>query len=188
VTDQSGNVQTSVYDAHGSLTSQVTVTASGVSEKIVVNGQLTQQDDYFNDLTSVIHTINADKTQSAMAYDATGTAVSNTLFDVNGNKTTEYIFRADGSTSQQYDFKLDGSIVQHDLNLDGSQSSTLFGPNGMISEYAAYDASGFKTQDLFFTNGTETTRYDYVQGGNTTKYDFTWTARRTSRCSARTAR
>ncbi|WP_322013479.1 hypothetical protein [Paraburkholderia sp. J12] len=170
--DASGNVQTSVYDAHGSLTSQITVGTDGVSEKVIVNGKLTQENDYFNDLTSVIHTINADKTQSATAYDASGTVVSNTLFDANGTKTTEYVFRADGSTSQQYDFRVDGSIVEHDLALDGSQTSTLYGPNGVISELASFNASGFKTQDIFFTNGQETTRYDYVQGGNTTQYDF----------------
>ncbi|MGF6659714.1 hypothetical protein QF000_001358 [Paraburkholderia atlantica] len=172
VIDPSGNVRTSVYDIHGSLTSQVTVTANGVSEKVIVNGQVTQQNDYSDDLTSVIHTINADKTQSAMVYDATGTAISNTFFDVSGNKTTAYIFRSDGSTSRQYDFGLDGSILQHDFNLDCSQSLTLFGPNGIISEYAAYDASGFLIQDIFYTNGQKTQQYDFRADHSYVEYEF----------------
>ncbi|WP_368623869.1 hypothetical protein [Paraburkholderia sp. BR13444] len=172
VTDPSGNVRTSVYDTHGSLTSQVTVTANGVSEKVIVNGQVTQQNDYSNDLTSVIHTINGDKTQSAMVYDATGTAISNTFFDVSGNKTTAYIFRSDGSTSRQYDFGLDGSILQHDFNLDGSQSLALFGPNGIISEYAAYDASGFLIQDVFYANGQKTQQYDFRPDHSYVEYEF----------------
>ncbi|WP_221314094.1 hypothetical protein, partial [Paraburkholderia youngii] len=46
------------------------------------------------------------------------------------------------------------------------------GPNGQLTEYATFAANGFKTQDRYFTNATETTRYDFVEGGNTTKYEF----------------
>ncbi|MGU7783727.1 hypothetical protein [Burkholderia sp. PU8-34] len=56
---------------------------------------------------------------------------------------------------------------------DGLNTATLFGTNGQMVEHALFDASGFKTHDIFYaSNGKKTQQYEFSLDGTTKKYVF----------------
>ena len=90
-----------------------------------------------------------------------GQVTEQAKFNASGFKTQDVFFGADKKATKQLDFNLDGSYASHVFNSDGSQFAALFGTNGLITEYATFSASGFKTQDIFYTNGKATKQYDF---------------------------
>ncbi|MBY4904255.1 hypothetical protein K6W60_25125, partial [Burkholderia cepacia] len=56
---------------------------------------------------------------------------------------------------------------------DGLNTATLFGANGKLVEHALFDASGFKTHDIFYaSNGKKTQQYEFSVDGTSKKYVF----------------
>ncbi|HEX3379362.1 MAG TPA: hypothetical protein VHU21_06130, partial [Paraburkholderia sp.] len=126
------------------------------------NGNKTQQYDFNLDKSYVWHVFVADGSQTATLYGANGQIIEYASFNAYGFETQDIFYGANGNKTQQYDFSLDGSYVRHDFNTDGSQTASLIGANGKLTEYAAFNASGFKTQDIFYgTNGNKTQQYDF---------------------------
>ena len=82
-------------------------------------------------------------------------------FDASGVKLHDTFFGADKHATKQLDFNLDGSYASHLFNTDGTQTAALFGVSGKMTEYATFNANGFKTHDIFYTNGVATKQYDF---------------------------
>ncbi len=77
------------------------------------------------------------------------------------------------SSAKQFDFNLDGSYASHVFNSDGSQVAALFGANGQMTEYAAFNAGQYKTQDIYYgTDGKATKQFDFSLDGSYTSHIF----------------
>ncbi|MGF6442153.1 hypothetical protein [Paraburkholderia youngii] len=164
----------SLYGAGGQIEEFTSFSASNFKLQDIYfdgSGNKTQQYDFNLDSSYVVHVFNSDGTQVAGVFDPNDQMTEYATFAVNGFKT-EDLFFTNGRETTRYDFVEGGNTTKYEFHVDGSQNVSLFGPNGQLTEYATFAADGFKTQDRYFTNATETTRYDFVEGGNTTKYEF----------------
>ncbi|WP_143328416.1 hypothetical protein, partial [Caballeronia terrestris] len=135
------------------------------------NGKATQQFDFKLDKSYTKYDIAADGSQTATLYGATGQVTEVAKFNATGFKTQD-IFYTNGKATQQFDFKLDKSYTKYDIAADGSQTATLYGVTGQITEVAKFNASGFKAQDIFYTNGKATQQFDFKLDKSYTKYDI----------------
>ncbi len=127
------------------------------------NQKPTQQVDYNQDRSYTKHIFNSDSTQYAINFSAGNAKTQFSTFDANLRRTQDVFFGPNEKPIKQVDFHLDKSYTSHVFNADGSQVAALFGPNGQMTEYTAYDANLYKTQDINYnpSNGHITTQVDW---------------------------
>jgi len=105
-------------------------------------------------------------------FGTNGLMTEQAKFDYSGFKLQDTFYGLNGKATQQFNFNLDNSYTKYDFSADGSQTASLYGVNGLLTEYAKFNTSGFKTLDSFYTNGKETQRYTFNLDKSYTKYDF----------------
>jgi hypothetical protein len=152
-----------MYGVNGQMTEYATFNASGYKTQDIFysNGKATQQYNFNLDKSFTKYDFKVDGTQTATFVGANGQVTEYAKFDARGFKTQDIFYGADQKATKQLDFSSDGSYSSYVFNSDGSQFAALFGTNGLITEYATFSASGFKTQDIFYTNGKATKQYDF---------------------------
>jgi hypothetical protein len=158
-----GSQTASLYGANGQMTEYATFNASGYKTQDIfyTNGKATQQYNFNLDKSYTKYDFSVDGTQTATLVGVNGQVTEYAKFNASGYKTQDIFYGADQKATKQLDFNLDGSYASHAFNSDGSQFAALFGTNGLITEYATFSASGFKTQDILYTNGKATKQYDF---------------------------
>src|SRR5471032_2053306 len=158
-----GSQTASLYGANGQMTEYVKFNASGYKTQDIFysNGKATQQYNFNLDKSYTKYDFSVDGTQTATLVGVNGQVTEYAKFNASGYKTQDIFYGADQKAAKQLDFNLDGSYASHAFNSDGSQFAALFGTNGLITEYATFSASGFKTQDILYTNGKATKQYDF---------------------------
>ncbi|MGY6242763.1 hypothetical protein ACW910_35585 (plasmid) [Burkholderia ambifaria] len=164
-----------LYGANGQIAEYVKYAASGFKTQAVFysNGKATQQYNFNLDKSYTKYDFAADGSQTATLYGATGQITEYAKFNANGFKTLDIFYGADGKATQQYTFNLDKSYTKYDFAADGSQTATLYGTTGQMTEYAKFNANGFKTLDIFYgANGKATQQYNFKLDKSYTKYDF----------------
>ncbi|QYD71858.1 hypothetical protein KZJ38_33375 [Paraburkholderia edwinii] len=105
-------------------------------------------------------------------FGSNGQITEQAKFDYSGFKLQDTFYGLNGKATQQFNFNVDNSYTKYDFSADGSQTASLYGVNGLLTEYAKFNTSGFKTLDSFYTNGKETQRYTFNLDKSYTKYDF----------------
>jgi hypothetical protein len=159
-----GSQTATLYGTTGQMTEYAKFNASGFKTLDIfygANGKATQQYNFNLDKSYTKYDFNVDGSQTATLFGVNGQLTEYAKFNVNGMKTQDIFFGVDGKANKQLDFNFDGSYASHVFNSDGSQFAALFGTNGQITEYATFNASGFKTQNIFYSNGTATKSYDF---------------------------
>ena len=168
-----GSRTTSLFGTTGQMIELVQLNASGFKTQDIfyTNGKVTQQFDFALDRSYTKYDIAADGSQTATVVGVSGQVSEVAKFNASGFKTQD-IFYANGKATQQFDFKLDKSYTKYDIAADGSQTATLYGTTGQMIELAKFNATGFKTQDIFYANGKATQQYDFKLDKSYTKYDI----------------
>ncbi|HEY4350608.1 MAG TPA: hypothetical protein VGN31_05240, partial [Paraburkholderia sp.] len=170
-----GSQTASLYGTTGQLTEYAKFNTSGFKtlDSFYTNGKETQRYTFNLDHSYTKYDFKSDGTQTATLVDAQSKITEYATFNVNGTKTQDIYFGTDGKSTKQLDFKLDGSYTSHVFNSDGSQIAALFGTNGQMTEYAAFNASGYKTQDIYFgTDGKTTKQFDFNLDGSYAAHAF----------------
>ncbi|OXC71845.1 hypothetical protein BSU04_44395 [Caballeronia sordidicola] len=163
-----------MYGVNGQMTEYATFNASGYKTQDIfyTNGKATQQYNFNLDKSYTKYDFSVDGTQTATLVGVNGQVTEYAKFNASGFMTQDIFFGADQKTTKQLDFNLDGSYASHAFNSDGSQFAALFGTNGLITEYATFSASGFKTQDILYTNGKATKQYDFSVDNSYISHSF----------------
>ncbi|WP_459625334.1 hypothetical protein [Burkholderia sp. 3C] len=171
-----GTVTTSLFDPDGQIQEQAKFDHTGFKLQDVffgADGKETQRYDFRPDNSHTKYDFSPDGSQTATLYGVNGKINEYAKFNAAGFKTLDTFYGADGKATQQYNFNLDASYTKYDFAIDGSQTATLYGPTGQMTEYAKFNASGFKTLDTFYgTNGKATQQYHFNLDNSYTKYDF----------------
>jgi hypothetical protein len=178
-----GSQTATLYGVSGQVTEYAKFNASGFKTQDIfyVNGKATQQYSFNLDSSYTRYDFSADGSQTATLYGITGQITEYAKFNASGFKTQDIFYGANGKATQEYDFKLDNSYTKYDFISDGSQTATLYGVNGQITEYAKFSASGFLAQDTFYgANGKATQQYNFNLDHSYTKYDFSADGSRTA--------
>jgi len=164
-----------LYGANGQIAEYVKYAASGFKTQAIFysNGKATQQYNFNLDKSYTKYDFAADGSQTATLYGATGQITEYAKFNADGFKTLAIFYGADGNATQQYNFNLDKSYTKHDFAADGSQTATLYGTTGQMTEYAKFNANGNKTLDIFYgADGKATQQYNFNLDKSYTKYEF----------------
>ena len=160
-----GSQTATLFGVNGQMTESVKFNASGFKTQDILyglNGKPTQQYDFNFDKSYTRYDFSADGSQTATLYGISGQAKEYIKFNATGYKTQDIFYGTNGKMTQQFDFNLDKSYASHVFNADGSQIAALFGVSGQMTQYTTYNASLFKTQDLFYgTNGILTRQVDF---------------------------
>ncbi len=171
-----GSQTATLYGTTGQLTEYAKFDANGFKTLDIfygADGKATQQYTFNLDKSYTKYDFAADGSQTATLYGTTGQITEYAKFNANGNKTLDIFYGADGKATQQYNFNLDKSYTKYDFAADGSQTATLYGTTGQLTEYAKFDANGFKTLDIFYgADGKATQQYTFNLDKSYTKYDF----------------
>ncbi|CAB3759019.1 hypothetical protein [Paraburkholderia solisilvae] len=171
-----GSQTATVFGINGQITEYAKFNASGFKIEDTFygqNGKATQQYTFNLDHSYIRYDFSADGSQTATLYGVSGQITEYAKFNSSGFKTQDTFYGTNGKTIQQYNFNLDHSYTKYDFSADGSQTATLYGVSGQMTEYAKFNASGFKTQDTFYgTNGKATQQYNFNLDHSYTKYDF----------------
>ncbi|WP_414441838.1 hypothetical protein [Burkholderia sp. 22PA0106] len=171
-----GSQTATLYGPTGQMTEYAKFNASGFKTFDTfygTNGKATQQYNFNLDHSYTKHDFAADGTQTATLYGTTGQITEYAKFNANGFKTFDTFYGANGKAAQQFSFNLDNSYTKYDFAIDGTQTATLYGTTGQMTEYAKFDASGVKTLDTFYgTDGKATQQYNFKLDNSYTKYDF----------------
>ncbi|UEP38094.1 hypothetical protein LL998_19215 [Burkholderia ambifaria] len=171
-----GSQTATLYGTSGQLTEYAKFDANGFKTLDIfygADGKATQQYTFNLDKSYTKYDFAADGSQTATLYGTTGQITEYAKFNANGNKTLDIFYGADGKATQQYNFNLDKSYTKYDFAADGSQTATLYGMTGQLTEYAKFDANGFKTLDIFYgADGKATQQYNFNLDKSYTKYDF----------------
>ncbi|QBR00597.1 hypothetical protein [Paraburkholderia pallida] len=137
------------------------------------NGKATQQFEFKTDKSYTKYDFSADGSQTATLYGTAGKIVEFAKFNPSGFKTQDTFYGADGKATQQYNFNLDKSYTLYNFVADGSQTATLFGVNGQVTEYVKFNTGGMKTQDIYFgSNGKSTQQFDFNPDKSYTWHGF----------------
>jgi len=159
-----GSQTATLYGTTGQITEYAKFNANGVKTLDIfygADGKATQQYNFNLDKSYTKYDFAADGSQTATFFGVNGQVSEYAKFNATGVQTQDIFFGVDGKATKQIDFNLDGSYASHVFNSDGSQFAALFGTNGQMKEYATFNANGFKTQDIFYSNGRTTHRYDF---------------------------
>ncbi|MCG5078617.1 hypothetical protein, partial [Paraburkholderia tagetis] len=171
-----GAVTTSLFGPNGQIQEQAKFDYTGFQFQDVffsADGKATQQYNFNLDKSYTKYDLAADGSQTATLYGTTGQITEYAKFNASGFKTLDIFYGADGKATQQYNFNPDKSYTKYDLAADGSQTATLYGTTGQITEYAKFNANGFKTLDIFYgADGKATQQYNFNPDKSYTKYDF----------------
>ncbi|EMN1927097.1 hypothetical protein RVV18_001480 [Burkholderia ambifaria] len=171
-----GVVTKTLFNADGKIQEQAKYDYTGFKFQNMLfggDGKATHRYDFKLDNSYTKYDFAADGSQTASLYGTTGQMIEYAKFNANGFKTLDIFYGADGKATQQYNFNLDKSYTKYDFNADGSQTATLYGVNGKITEYAKFNADGFKTLDIFYgADGKATQQYTFNLDKSYTKYDF----------------
>ncbi|MDN7426570.1 hypothetical protein [Burkholderia sp. AU45388] len=171
-----GSQTASLYGTTGQMTEYAKFNANGFKSLDIfygADGKATQQYNFNLDKSYTKYDFAADGSQSASLYGTTGQMTEYAKFNANGFKTLDIFYGADGKATQQYNFNLDKSYTKYDFAADGSQTASLYGTTGQMTEYAKFNANGFKTLDIFYgANGKATQQYNFNVDKSYTKYDF----------------
>ncbi|WP_175950501.1 hypothetical protein [Burkholderia sp. BCC0405] len=171
-----GSQTATLYGTTGQMTEYAKFNANGNKTLDIfygADGKVTQQYNFNLDKSYTKYDFAADGSQTATLYGATGQITEYAKFNANGNKTLDIFYGADGKATQQYNFNLDKSYTKYDFAADGSQTATLYGATGQITEYAKFNANGNKTLDIFYgADGKATQQYIFNLDKSYTKYDF----------------
>ncbi|HFT8010490.1 TPA: hypothetical protein ACU9T0_006222 [Burkholderia cenocepacia] len=171
-----GSQTASLYGTTGQMTEYAKFNANGFKTLDIfygANGKATQQYNFDLDKSYTKYDFAADGSQTASLYGTTGQMTEYAKFNANGFKTLDIFYGADGKATQQYNFNLDKSYTKYDFAADGSQTASLYGTAGQMTEYAKFNANGFKTLDIFYgADGEATQQYNFNLDKSYTKYDF----------------
>ncbi|MBR8133991.1 hypothetical protein [Burkholderia cenocepacia] len=171
-----GSQTASLYGTAGQMTEYAKFNANGFKTLDIfygADGKATQQYNFNLDKSYTKYDFAADGSQTASLYGTTGQMTEYATFNANGFKTLDIFYGADGEATQQYNFNLDKSYTKYDFAADGSQTASLYGTTGQMTEYAKFNANGFKTLDIFYgTDGKATQQFDFNLDKSYTKYDF----------------
>ncbi|GAB2891644.1 hypothetical protein GCM10027093_28520 [Paraburkholderia jirisanensis] len=170
-----GSQTATLYGTTGQVTEYAKFNASGFKTQDIfyTNGKMTQQYDVKLDNSFTKYDFNVDGSQTATLFGVNGQVTEYAKYTASGTKSQDIFFGADGKATKQIDFNLDGSYASHVFNSNGSQFAALFGTNGLMTEYATFDASGFKTQDIYYgANGNATKLYDFSIDGSYASHTF----------------
>ena len=171
-----GSQTATLYGVNGKITEYAKFNTNGFKTLDIfygANGKATQQYNFNLDKSYTKYDFAADGSQTATLYGTTGQITEYAKFNANGFKTLDIFYGANGEATQQYNFNLDKSYTKYDFAADGSQTATLYGTTGQITEYAKFNANGFKTLDIFYgANGEATQQYNFNLDKSYTKYDF----------------
>ncbi|WP_129517187.1 hypothetical protein [Burkholderia stabilis] len=171
-----GSQTATLYGVNGKITEYAKFNAAGFKTLDIfygANGKATQQYNFNLDKSYTKYDFAADGSQTATLYGTTGQMTEYAKFNAAGFKTLDIFYGANGKATQQYNFNLDKSYTKYDFAADGSQAATLYGTAGQMTEYAKFNANGFKTLDIFYgANGKATQQYNFNLDKSYTKYDF----------------
>ena len=171
-----GAVTTTLFGSNGQIQEQAKFDYTGFKFQDVffgADGKATQRYDFRLDTSYTKYDFSADGSQTATLYGASGKITEYAKFNANGFKTLAIFYGADGNATQQYIFNLDKSYTKYDFAADGSQTATLYGTTGQMTEYAKFNANGNKTLDIFYgADGKATQQYNFNLDKSYTKYDF----------------
>jgi hypothetical protein len=160
-----GSQTATLYGTTGQIVEIAKFNASGfklVDTFYGSNGKATQQFEFKTDKSYTKYDFAADGSQTATLYGTAGAIVEFAKFNPSGFKTQDTFYGTDGKATQQYNFNLDKSYTLYNFVADGSQTATLFGVNGQVTEYVKFNAGGMKTQDIYFgSNGKSTQQFDF---------------------------
>jgi hypothetical protein len=159
-----GSQSASLFGVTGQMTETVKFNASGFKTQDILyglNGKPTQQYDFNLDKSYTRYDFSADGSQTATLYSVAGQPTEYIRFNANSFKIQDILYAANGKMTQQLDFNLDKSYAAHIFNADGGQVAILFGVTGQMTQYTTYNASLYKTQDLFYGNNTLTKQIDF---------------------------
>jgi hypothetical protein len=173
IINSDGTQNAIVYNAGGHETEYATFGTNGIKTQDLfydaTTGHLTQENDFNADGSQTDHIINSKGTQNSIVFDANGHETEYATFGTNGIKTQDLFYDATtGHLTRENDFNADGSQTDHIINSDGTQNSVVFNASGHETEYASFNASGVKTQDLFYnaTTGQLTQENDFNADGS----------------------
>ncbi|MBG0881338.1 hypothetical protein H0X90_31525, partial [Burkholderia sp. 9775_39] len=165
-----------LYGANGQIVEYAKYAANGFKTLDIfygADGKVTQQYNFNLDKSYTKYDFAADGSQTASLYGTAGQMTEYAKFNANGFKTLDIFYGTDGKATQQYNFNLDKSYTKYDFAADGSQTASLYGTTGQMTEYAKFNANGFKTLDIFYgTDGKATQQYNFNLDKSYTKYDF----------------
>jgi hypothetical protein len=150
-----------LYSILGQATETLKFNATGYKTQDIfygTNGKMTQQFDFNLDKSYASHVFNADGSQIAALFGVSGQMTQYTTYNANLYKTQDLFYGTNGKLSKQIDFSLDKSYASHVFNPDGSQVAALFGVTGQMTQYSTYNASLYKTQDLFYGSNSKLTK------------------------------
>jgi len=171
-----GSQTASLYGTTGQMIEYAKFNATGFKTLDIfygADGKATQQYNFNLDKSYTKYDFAADGSQTASLYGTTGQMIEYAKFNAAGFKTLDIFYGADGKATQQYNFNLDKSYTKYDFAADGSQTASLYGTTGQMTEYAKFNANGFKTLDIFYgANGKATQQYNFNVDKSYTKYDF----------------
>ncbi len=171
-----GSQIATLYGTTGQMVEMAKFNASGfkfVDTLFGSNGKATQQFEYKTDKSYTKYDFAADGAQTATLYGTTGQMVEMAKFTPSGFKTVDTFFGSDGKITQQFEYKIDKSYTKYNFSVDGSQTATVYGTTGAIVEYAKFNASGYKTQDIFYgANGKATKHYEFNLDKSYTLYNY----------------
>jgi len=170
-----GSQTATLYGTTGQVTEYAIFNASGFKTQDIfyTNGKMTQQYDFKLDNSYTRYDFSTDGSQTATLFGVNGQVTEYAKYTASGAKSQNIFFGADGKATKQIDFNLDGSYASHVFNSNGTQFAALFGTNGLMTEYATFDASGFKTQDIYYgANGNATKLYDFSIDGSYASHTF----------------
>jgi hypothetical protein len=171
-----GSQTVSLYGTNGQMTEFATFNAKQFMTQDIfygANGLKTKQFDINLDSSYASHVFNADGSQVAGAFGSDGKMTQYTFFNASSYKTQDIYFNALGNKTAQYDFNLDKSSSTHIFNPDGSQVAALYGANGVMTEYAAFNSNSKLTQDIFYaSNGTKAKGFDFYSDNSYSAHVF----------------
>jgi hypothetical protein len=169
-----GSQTASLYGANGQMTEYAKFNPSGfqMQDSLYVNGKETQQYKFNLDNSYTKYDFNLNGSQTASLYGVNGQMNEYATFNASGYKTQD-IFYTNGKATQQYNFNLDNSYTKYDFSVNGSQTATFVGANGQVTEYAMFNAGGFKTKDVFYGADQKATRQlEFNLDGSYTSHAF----------------
>ncbi|MGX7003573.1 hypothetical protein [Caballeronia sp. KNU42] len=149
-----GTQNSAVFDTSGHISEYATYAKNGtiVSDAYYdKTGHETEEDDYTSNQITV-HQFNADNSQTATVYTASGHETEYASFDKNGKKVDDYFFDASSGRNTEHDsYGNDGSMVARLFASDSSQSAIYYNAGGQETEYDAYNSQGKLTGFTQFT-------------------------------------
>ncbi|HEY3598304.1 MAG TPA: hypothetical protein VGL08_12440 [Paraburkholderia sp.] len=170
-----GTQNAAVFDPSGRVSEYATY---GTNGKILTDalydtsGRETQLTEYSSSNT-IVHTFNADNSQTATIYNTGGHETEFAKFNSGGQKTDDYFFDASSGRETEYDqYNTDGRMTAHLFNSDNTQNAIIFNGNGQELEYDSFDSSGKLTGFTKYTYGTGG-GYDAIAYGPT-GYELGW--------------